>query len=75
MIHTRVFLNNRIQTVRLPKSVAPEKDVRAVTVIAVGRARAIGPVGESWDSWFKGPSVTPDFMAERDTPPKEREAL
>ena len=68
MIHTRVFLNNRIQTVRLPKALAMDYDVREVTVVGVGRARVITPVGESWDSWFNGPGVTPDFLAERDQP-------
>ena len=76
MIRTRVFLSNRTQVVRLPKAVALDDDVRQVTVVAVGRARVIAPVGESWDSWFDGPGVSPDFMAERDQPTmQEREAL
>ena len=68
MIHTRVFLNNRIQTVRLPKALAMDYNVREVTVVAVGRTRVIAPIGESWDSWFYSPGVTPDFLAERDQP-------
>ena len=76
MIQASVFLNNRTQAVRLPKVVALDDDVRQVTVVAVGRARVIAPVGESWDSWFDGPGVSPDFMAERDQPTmQEREAL
>ena len=76
MIRTKVFLNNRAQAVRLPKAVALDDDVREVTVVAVGRTRVIAPVGESWDSWFNGPSVTPDFVAERDQPTMhEREAF
>ena len=76
MIQASVFLNNRTQPVRLPKAVALDDDVRPDTVVAVGRARVIAPVGESWDSWFDGPGVSPDFMAERDQPAmQEREAL
>ena len=76
MIQASVFLNNRTQAVSLPKAVALDDDVRQVTVVAVGRARVIAPVGESWDSWFDGPGVSPDFMAERDQPTmQEREAL
>ena len=45
MIHTRVFLNNRIQTVRLPKALAMDYNVREVTVVAVGRTRVIAPIG------------------------------
>ena len=76
MIRTPVFLNNGTQVVCLPKAVALDDDVHQVTVVAVGRARVIAPVGESWDSWFDGPGVSPDFMAERDQPAtREREAL
>ena len=76
MIRTRVFLNNGTQAVRLPMAVALDDDVHQVTVVAVGRARVIAPVGESWDSWFNGPGVTPDFLAERDQPVmQEREAI
>ena len=76
MIRTPVFLNNGAQAVHLPKPFALEDDVRQVSVVAVGRARVIAPVGESWDSWFDGPGVTPDFMAEREPPAmQEREAI
>ena len=68
MIRTNLFLNNGTQAVQLPKAVALDNDVRQVTVVAVGRARVIAPVGGDWDSWFDGPSVTPDFMAKRDQP-------
>lgn len=67
MIRTPVFLNNGTQSVRLPKAVALD-DVRQVTVVAVGRARVIAPLGESWDSWFDGPGVSTNFMDERDQP-------
>lgn len=41
--------SNRSQAVRLPKAVALPEDVTRVEVVAVGRARIITPVGESWD--------------------------
>ena len=76
MIQASVFLNNRTQAVRLPKAVALDDDVRQVTIVAVGRARVIAPVGESWDSWFDGPGVTVDFLVERDQPEMQvRESL
>ena len=76
MEQSTLFKSNRSQAVRLPKAVALPEDVKRVDVIAVGRTRIIAPAGEIWDSWFDGPAVTPDFMAEREQPPvQEREAL
>ena len=76
MIQASVFLNIRTQAVRFPKAVALDDDVHQGTVDAGGRAREIAPVGESWNSWFDGPGVSPDFMAERDQPAmQERAAL
>lgn len=75
MIRTPVFLSNGTQAVRLPKAVALDDDVRQVTVVAVGRARVIASVDESWDGWFDGPGVTPDFMAERDQPSVSERAV
>ncbi len=75
-METTIFKSNRSQAVRLPKAVALPEDVKRVEIIAVGRARIITPVGETWDSWFDGPSVSPDFMAEREQPAlQERESL
>lgn len=76
MAQTKVFKSNRSQAVRLPKAVALPEDVKRVDVVALGRTRIIAPEGEIWDSWFDGPSVTADFMAERDQPAmQEREGL
>jgi antitoxin VapB len=51
-------------------------DVKRVEVIAIGRTRVITPAGESWDSWFDGDSVSPDFMANREQPTEqERESF
>lgn len=69
-----VFLSNRSQAVRLPKSVALPAGVSRVDVVAVGRTRIIAPAGEAWDSWFDTPGVSADFMSEREQPAdQERE--
>ncbi len=71
-----IFKSNRSQAVRLPKSVALPDDVTRVEVIAVGRTRILTPAGEAWASWFDGPGVSDDFMAERAQPAtQEREAF
>ncbi|PUA41508.1 AbrB/MazE/SpoVT family DNA-binding domain-containing protein [Pseudomonas protegens] len=71
-----VFFSNRSQAVRLPKAAALPDDVKRVDVIAIGRTRILTPVGESWDSWFDGESVTADFMADREQPAdQERESF
>ena len=76
MEQTTIFMCNRSQAVRLPKAVAMPGDVKRVEVIAIGRTRVITPVGESWDSWFDGDSVTSDFMDDRDQPfDQERESF
>lgn len=76
MEKSTVFMSSRTQAVRLPKAVALPADVKIVDVIAVGRTRIISPTGESWESWFSGPRVTSDFMADREQPePQERESF
>jgi antitoxin VapB len=71
-----IFKSNRSQAVRLPKSVALPDDVKRVDVVAVGRTRILIPAGESWDSWFDGEGVSPDFMSARDQPgDQEREGF
>ncbi|WP_067708933.1 MULTISPECIES: type II toxin-antitoxin system VapB family antitoxin [unclassified Erwinia] len=73
---TTVFLTNRSQAVRLPKTVALPDDIKHVDVVAIGRTRIITPVGESWDTWFEGESVTADFMSSREQPgSQERESF
>lgn len=74
MEQAAVFQSNRSQAIRLPKAVALPEDVKRVDVVALGRTRIITPVGESWDSWFDGVGVTPDFMVQREQPAdQERE--
>lgn len=66
-----IFKSNRSQAIRLPKAVALPDDVKRVDVVAVGRTRIIAPAGESWDSWFDGAGVSPDFMIEREQPAEQ----
>ena len=71
-----VFRSNRSQAVRLPKAAALPEDVKRVEVIVLGRTRILTPVGESWDSWFDGESVTDTYMPSRDQPAgQERETF
>lgn len=70
-MHTTLFLSNRTQAVRLPKSISFPEDVKHVEIIAVGRSRIITPVGESWDSWFDGEGVSTDFMSTREQPAEQ----
>jgi len=65
---TTVFTNNRSQAVRLPADVRLPEGVKKVEVRARGLDRIISPVGHTWDEFFRrGPQVSDDFMAERDT--------
>jgi len=71
-----VFQSNRSQAIRLPKAVALPNDVKRVDVVVIGRTRIIAPAGEAWDSWFDGPGVGDDFLAEREQPSEQqREAF
>ena len=71
-----VFKSNKSQAIRLPKAVALPDDITRVEVVVLGRSRLITPVGESWQSWFDGPSVSADFMSEREQPAEQqREAF
>jgi antitoxin VapB len=63
-----VFTNNRSQAVRLPADVRLPEGIKKVEVRARGLDRIISPVGHTWDEFFlRGPQVSDDFMAERDT--------
>jgi len=74
MEQAAVFMSNRSQAVRLPKSVALPSDVTRVHVVVIGRTRVLIPVGETWSSWFDEPAASSDF--ERDQPVvQEREGF
>ena len=68
MARSTVFTTNRSQAVRLPKPVALPSNVRQVEVTKLGRSRLITPANQSWDSFFDGPKVSDDFMADRRQP-------
>jgi antitoxin VapB len=72
-----VFMTNRSQAVRLPKSVAFPEDVHQVEIVKLGRARLVTPVGRRWEDFFQaGPRASDDFMKERDDlAPERRETL
>jgi antitoxin VapB len=74
MTRSTIFTTNRSQAVRLPKPVALPDNVRQVEITKIGRSRLITPADQSWDSFFDGPRVSDDFMAEREQPaPQERD--
>jgi antitoxin VapB len=77
MTRSTVFLTNRSQAVRLPKSVAFPDDVHQVEIVSLGHSRLISPVGRRWDDLFlNGPRASDDFMTERRQPDaEEREPL
>lgn len=73
---TKVFMSNKTQAVRLPKSVAFEASVTEVEIVAIGNKRIITPAGGTWDDWFDGPAVSGDFMQQREQPvDQEREGF
>lgn len=73
-VQSTVFKSNKSQAVRLPKSVALPEGVTKVDIVALGNTRLITPAGTSWDSWFDGPGVSDDFLAERDQPADQERA-
>ncbi|NQV58480.1 MAG: antitoxin [Alphaproteobacteria bacterium] len=68
MTQSTVFTTNKSQAIRLPKPVALPDSVKRVEIVKLGKARLIAPADSSWDTFFDGPSVSDDFMSERDQP-------
>ena len=66
--HTKIFMSNKSQAVRLPKSVEFPESLREVDIVAIGLKRIITPTGKSWDEWFDSPGVSEDFMPSREQP-------
>ena len=54
---TTIFLSNRSQAVRLPKSVAFGPGVREVAVLKDGARRVIVPADAVWDDFFAAPGI------------------
>ncbi|MFK0204362.1 type II toxin-antitoxin system VapB family antitoxin [Agrobacterium sp. NPDC090283] len=72
MATSTVFITNRSQAVRLPKTVAFPDDVHKVDVLKVGLTRVIVPHGKRWNDLFlTGPRVTDDFLSDREEPTSE----
>ena len=71
-----VFMNNKTQAIRLPKSVRLPDGTKMVDIVRRGRAWVIVPSGHSWAQWFEDTEVSPDFVEFRDQPnEQEREAF
>jgi antitoxin VapB len=77
MARSTVFMTNRSQAVRLPKTVAFPEGVHQVEIIKLGHSRLVTPIGQRWDEFFvNGPQASEDFMSEREQPsPEQREPL
>ena len=56
----------------MPKAVAFPEDIEQVSIVVEGQRRIISPADNTWDAWFDGPDVTPDFMDEREQPPEQK---
>ena len=67
-METRVFRNQRGQTVRLPEAEQFPESVKRVVITRVGSSRLISPAGREWDEFFAGEKVSEDFMSDRDQP-------
>lgn len=71
-----VFMTNRTQAVRFPKSVRLPDGVTSVDIQRRGHSWVITPSEQSWAAWFEGEAVSSDFLVGRDQPSdQEREAL
>ncbi len=75
MEQSTIFKSNQSQAVRLPKAVALPESVKKVDIIKLGNSRLMAPAGTAWESWFDGPGVTDDFMAEREQPADQERGL
>lgn len=64
-VHTRLFLSNRSQAVRLPKDVAFPPGVGEVAILRDGARRIIVPAHAVWDDFFDRPGVD---LGPRDQP-------
>lgn len=69
-----VFMTNKTQAVRFPKSVRLPDGVTSVDIERVGRSWVITPSGQGWASWFEGDTVSEDFLEDRDQPEDQARA-
>ena len=63
----RLFVNGRSQAVRIPKSMAFDKDVKEVMLRKVDGKLILEPVRKSWTSLGDAGVAGDDFMTERPT--------
>jgi len=63
-----VFMTNKTQAVRFPKSVRLPDGVTSADIHRRGRSWVITPSGQSWAAWFEGEGVSGDFMTDREQP-------
>ena len=63
-----VFMTNKTQAARVPKSVRLPDGTTSVDIQRRGRSWGITPSGQSWAAWFDGEAVSGDFMVDRDQP-------
>lgn len=75
MTTARIFLNNRNQAVRIPKSLEFSAAVKEVDIVVQGEALLISPIGNRWANWFEEPCVTEDFMVTREQPSDQNRDL
>ncbi len=73
--HTKIFMSNKSQAVRLPKSVELPESLREVDIVAIGLKRIITPAGKSWDEWFDEPGVSEDFLSSREQPMDQKREI
>ena len=57
LARTSLFLSNRSQAVRIPKTVAFAEDVREVVIVPDGPRRIIAPADAAWDDFFDAPGT------------------
>lgn len=66
-----VFLNNKNQAIRLPKSIEFAESVKQVEITKEGDSLVITPIYEqtdTWDKFFDEVKLSEDFMKEREQP-------
>jgi antitoxin VapB len=66
-----VFMNNKTQAIRLPKSVRLPEGTKMVDIVRRGRAWVIVASDQSWAQWFEDTEVSPDFVEFRDQPDEQ----
>lgn len=71
-----VFMTNKTQAVRFPKSVRLPDGVTSVDIERRGFSWIITPSEQGWAAWFDGERASCDFMEARDQPAdQDRAAL